>query len=103
MTSQMLSRQMVEEELVVEEVSLTEVAPRMGQYLSLLVITRVSELYVGFQLLGWIDSLLSDEDQSTLETYLTKSLLMSHFQMSLKSFIALVLIAGIAICNHAMQ
>ncbi len=53
---------MVEKELVVEEVSLTEVAPGMGQDLGLILITRVAKFYMGLQLLDWIDPLLPDED-----------------------------------------
>ena len=83
MASHVYLLHMWEEFQVVETELLAKVTVRMWKDLSIPVITKISILNMTPELLGVVQSLLSDEHSSTFKADLTKSLLMIGFHVSL--------------------
>ena len=84
MACQMLPIEVIDEGQVIEEELLAEVAVRMWHDLSVPFVTNVTVLDVATKLLDVIQSLLSDENGSTLEANLAESSVMSALQMPLE-------------------
>jgi hypothetical protein len=76
----------------------------MGQDLPMVVIPSISKLNMLSQVLHMVESLLSDENSSSLQTNLAESLLMVLLQVSLqRRHIRELRVASLARGDHAVQ
>ena len=74
--------EMLSKDDIIEEEFFAKIAPRVRQNLGSFIAGRVTVLNMTTQLLNVVDTLLADENCATLETDLTKRLLMCFFHMA---------------------
>lgn len=99
----MLSIQMIDENQLIEEILLAEITPGVRQDLCLSICSRVTLLNVLLKLLDVVESLFSDENETTFHANFAEGLLMLSLQMLLQSLNVVVLVSRTTIIDKAMH
>jgi hypothetical protein len=98
---EMVSVQVLEELQVTEEELLAEIAVRMRQDVTKLVVSYVTVLNVPSQGLDVVKALFSDEDRSTSQAHLAECLVVLGLQVALQALDVWELLVATAVVHHA--
>ena len=91
--------QVLSKDDIIEEEFFAEIAPWVRQDLGSFITSRVTVLNMTSQLLNMVDTLLADENCATLETDLTKRLLMCFFHVTSQTLFIREMLFSRTICN----
>lgn len=103
MAGQMLSIEVLEELQVTEEELFAEVAVRVRQHVSELVVADVTVLDVASQGFHVVQALLSDEHSPSFEADFAEGLFVLGLQVALQTLLGWELLVAPAVVNHASE